>query len=239
MINCKNCGAPLSLGDAYCPHCGTPNPEAQEHLKKLNQLDRRMDAARMEVEEEVQKSRKGYGLLIVLVLLLFANLVFFVLHGAAYEISDKIISESISEEQIRQQLDTLMDEGEYIELAMYMDKYSLTYRDYNEYYSIANLANYYNRALESMTQYLYASDSYDDPLIRVCSNILDYKEEYDQMKKREDSEKTLYHIERLNDEVNGFLKAYLKLTEEDIAGIKDMTGSALVILVNERLTNED
>ena len=20
----------------YCPHCGTPNPEAQEHLKKLN-----------------------------------------------------------------------------------------------------------------------------------------------------------------------------------------------------------
>ena len=34
MVNCKNCGAPLTLNDAFCPHCGTPNPEAQEHLKK-------------------------------------------------------------------------------------------------------------------------------------------------------------------------------------------------------------
>ena len=38
MVNCKNCGAPLSLEDAVCPHCGTPNPEAQEHLKKLKDL---------------------------------------------------------------------------------------------------------------------------------------------------------------------------------------------------------
>ena len=39
MVNCKNCGAPLSLNDAFCPHCGTPNPEAQEHLRKLEALD--------------------------------------------------------------------------------------------------------------------------------------------------------------------------------------------------------
>ena len=45
MVNCKNCGAPLSLNDAFCPHCGTPNPEAQEHLKKLRQLDEQFENA--------------------------------------------------------------------------------------------------------------------------------------------------------------------------------------------------
>ena len=82
MVNCKNCGAPLSLNDAYCPHCGTPNPEAQEHLKKLKQLDAKMESARQEVTAEVKKSKKGYGLLIVLAMLLFANLAVFILHSA-------------------------------------------------------------------------------------------------------------------------------------------------------------
>ena len=39
MVNCKNCGAPLTLDSAFCPYCGTHNPEAQEHLEKLQQLD--------------------------------------------------------------------------------------------------------------------------------------------------------------------------------------------------------
>ena len=57
MVNCKNCGAPLTLNDAFCPHCGTPNPEAQEHLKKLQQLDQRFEDASLEVAAEVRKSR--------------------------------------------------------------------------------------------------------------------------------------------------------------------------------------
>ena len=35
MVNCKNCGAPLSLDQATCPYCGTENREAIEHIKKL------------------------------------------------------------------------------------------------------------------------------------------------------------------------------------------------------------
>ncbi len=77
MVNCKNCGAPLSLNEAFCPHCGTPNPEAQEHLKKLRILDERFEDASREVAAEVKKSKKGYGILLILIMLLLANLVVF------------------------------------------------------------------------------------------------------------------------------------------------------------------
>ena len=56
MVNCKNCGAPLSLEEAVCPHCGTPNPEAQEHLKKLAQLNSAFEQTQYEVVDEVKNT---------------------------------------------------------------------------------------------------------------------------------------------------------------------------------------
>ena len=235
MVNCKNCGAPLSLNDAFCPHCGTPNPEAQEHLKKLQQLDERFESASLEVAAEVKKSRKGYGILIILVMLLLANLVIFVMHGMTYDIAERVIASKMSESEIRAQLDEFLDEGEYIELELFMDKFSLPYRDYEDYSRIAYLAEYQSRMIDAMTQYLYGTDPYGDPLVRTCQTVVDYEEALASLRKRENSERLLLHMEKLNDEVNGFLKNYLGLTDEDIAGIRNMSYSSLLILVNERL----
>ena len=239
MVNCKNCGAPLSLNDAFCPHCGTPNPEAQEHLKKLEQLDEQFENASQEVAAEVRKSKKGYGILLILVMLLLANLVVFVMHQASYEIADRIIAGRMSESEIKARLDEFLDEGEYIELDLFMNKFNLSYRDYEDYSKISYLAAYQNRMTEYMTQYLYGTENYGDPLVRACQAVVDYEDEYTSLMKRDNSEKALYHMEKINTEVNGFLKSFLKLTDEDIAGIRDLNESALLILVNERLSHEN
>ncbi|MBO4819656.1 MAG: zinc ribbon domain-containing protein [Firmicutes bacterium] len=239
MVNCKNCGAPLRLEDAFCPHCGTPNPEAQEHLKKLAELDKDVESAKQEVAEEVKKSKKGYGLLIIMVMLLLANLLAFAMHLTTYEIAEKIIASKMSETQIKAQLDSLMDQGEYIEMSVFMDKFNLPYKDYSEYNKISYMAEYYNRIIKAMTEYLYNREPYDDPLVTVCSNVIDYEQEYTMLKKRDNERSTLYHIERLNDEVENYLKTYLKLTDEDIEGLADMNYSGLLLLVNERLSYEE
>ena len=236
MVNCKNCGAPLSLNDAYCPHCGTPNPEAQEHLKKLKALDAEMESAKKEVSEEVQKSKKGYGVLIILAMLLLSNLIALITHAASYEISEKIIASRMSEPEIRAQIEELLEEGEYQELELFMDKYSLSYRDYEEYMPISYLASDYGRIADNMTRYLYAKDTYDDPLVKVCESIVNFKSEYKSVKRRDISEKTAYHVNRINEEVDSYLKTYLGLTDDDLKGLEDMNSSSLLILVNERLT---
>ena len=235
MVNCKNCGAPLTLNDAFCPHCGTPNPEAQEHLKKLQQLDQRFEDASLEVAAEVRKSRKGYGILLILVMLLLANLVIFVMHGMTYDIAERVIASKMSETEIKAKLDEFLDAGEYIEMDLFMDKFSLSYRDYEDYRKISYLAGYQSRMTDAMTQYLYGTENYGDPLIRTCQAVADYEEEYVRLSKRDNSEKVLFHAEKINTEVNGFLRNYLGLSDEDIVGIKDMNESSLLILVNERL----
>ncbi len=238
MVNCKKCGAPLSLDEAYCPYCGEANPEAQEHLKKLQELDKQFISAKQEVAAEVKKSKKGYGILVILVMLLLANLVVFSMHEASYEIADRIIAGRMTESEIKAQLDQFLEEGEYIELDLFMDKYSLSYRDYQDYSEIAFLAGFQNDIIEAMTRYLYCSDPYEDPLVKTCQAIINYEEEYTSLKKRDNSESVRFHMEKINTEVNGFLRNYLGFTEEDIAGIKDLKESSLLVLVNERLSNE-
>ena len=238
MVNCKKCGAPLSLNEAFCPYCGEANPEAQEHLKKFRTLDEQFQSASREVSEEVKKSKKGYGILVILVMLLLANLVIFAMHRMSYDIADRIIAGKMTETEIKAQLDQFLEEGEYIELDLFMNKFSLSYQDYEDYSKISYLAGLQSRVIEAMTRYLYSSDAYDDPLVKTCQAIVDYEEEYASLKKRENSESVCFHMEKIHAEVNGFLRNYLGLTEEDIAGIKDLNESALLILVNERLNHE-
>ena len=61
MVNCKKCGAPLSLDEAYCPYCGEANPEAQEHLKKLQELaDDAMPELRRQFNNELREDACYY-----------------------------------------------------------------------------------------------------------------------------------------------------------------------------------
>ena len=186
----------------------------------------------------MKKSRKGYSILVILVMLLLANTVIFGMHRMSYEIAERITAGRMTESEIKAHLDQLLEEGEYIELDLFMNRFSLSYRDYEDYSKISYLAGLQSRVIEAMTRYLYSSDAYDDPLVKTCQAIVDYEEEYASLKKRENSESVRFHMEKINAEVNGFLRNYLGLTEEDIAGLKDLNESALLILVNERLNHE-
>lgn len=238
MVNCKKCGGPLSLNEAVCPYCGEPNPEAQEHLEKLRELDEQFETASREVAAEVKKSKRGYGILVVLVMLLVANLVIFAMNRMSYDIAERIIARKMSGSEITAQLDRYLEEGEYIELDLFMNRFSLSYRDYEDYHKISYLGYCQNRIVDAMTEYLYSTDTYDDPLVRTCKAIADFEEEYGYLQKRDNSETVLYHMERIQTQVNGFLRNYLGLTEEDIAGLKDLNESSILILVNERLNHE-
>ncbi len=239
MVNCKNCGAPLTLEDAVCPHCGTPNPEAQEHLRKLAKLDRDFRKTKTEVAEEVRKSKSGYGVLVILVMVLLANLFMIPLHAATYDIAEKIVASKMGSAMIRETMDELLEEGEYIEMAVFNDKYQLSYQEYGDYNRIAFLAEYYNRLISNVTDYLYGKDPYNDPLVSACQNIKDFVSEYEYSGRYIDDRKMTKYIEDLNGEFEAYIRTYLKLTDEDIAEINDMSNSELLLRISERMAYEE
>ena len=239
MVNCKNCGAPLTLEDAVCPHCGTPNPEAQEHLEKLARLDRDFKDTKKEVAEEVRRSKSGYGVLVILVMVLLANLFMIPLHASSYDISRRIIASKMGEARIRETMDELLDQGEYIEMAIFADKYELSYQEYGDYNRIAYLAEYYNRLIGNVTAYLYGKDPYNDPLVSACENIKDFVSEYKHTNRYMDDRRMMNYADGLNEEFEAFVKASLKLTDEDIAMIDDMSNSELLLRISERMAYEE
>ena len=215
MVNCKNCGAPLSLKDGVCPHCGTPNPE------------------------EVRKVSRGYSLLVILAILLLANLILVPLHSASYEIAERISASRMSKQEITARMDELLQKGEFIEFKVFCDKFVLSYSQYSEYLTISSLAESYNRIMENVNNYYYGTNNYDDPLVRLCQYIGDFKESYRYAQRRDLSATMAECVERINGEVDRVLKVYLHLNEEDIASIEELSSSALLILINERLAYEE
>ncbi|MDO4533269.1 MAG: zinc ribbon domain-containing protein [Coriobacteriia bacterium] len=239
MLNCKNCGAPLSPDEAVCAYCGTPNPQVQESLKKQKALDKAVDSTRQQVVDEVKQAKRGYSLLVVLAVLLLANLVLLPMHEASYEIADTITEGDMTQNQITATLDQLLDEGEYIEMGVFADKHHLSYSDNREYMMIASLAADYNDVIEYTTRYFHGTDDYDDPLVRACQRIKGFKENYANITSRDISPDKLVHVERINAELESYVRDNLHLTDEDLADISTMSDTRLLVLVDERLHDED
>ena len=239
MVNCKNCGAPLSLDEAVCPHCGTPNPEAQEHLKKLSKLDKDFKKARKEVEIEVRKSKRGYGVLIILVMLLLSNLSVFILHSASYDIADRIWTSRYDKKTLHETLRGYIRDGEFEKLSIFYDSLRLPYEDSREYNTISYMASIFMRVQKNMSDYLNSADYYSDPLVKACENAKDFVDEMKRIRRYRTEEPHLAEIEKLNGEFEKYLNTLMKLTDEDIASIDSISSGELLVLVSRRLSNEE
>ncbi|MBR3227676.1 MAG: zinc ribbon domain-containing protein [Erysipelotrichaceae bacterium] len=241
MLNCKNCGAPLSLEDAVCPYCGTPNEEAKVHIDTLDEMKEDFKETKTEVIREVKKTKKGYNLLVMIVLLLLANLVLVPFHTADYEIAEHINASKLDREEVIRQMNEALNDGEYARFVALFDRYAADYNDFRDYTSIYYQASEYMDVMETVSNFYYEKDPYSDPLVKACSYIKDYEDAYASYLRYHGDESgfALDHINRINDEADLFLRTYLKLTDEDIGTIKDISASDLLLLVSRRLGNEE
>ena len=90
-----------------------------------------------------------------------------------------------------------------------------------------------------MTNYLYNPDPYSDPLVRACQDVTDFKSEYASFLRWADEDEDIRFGEQLNCDFDAAVKEYLKLTDEDLKEAENMTSSALLVRVNERMNNEE
>ena len=238
MVNCKNCGAPLSLEQAVCPHCGTENPEAIAHLKKLAQLNRDFKEAKIEVDTEVKKSKRGYGLLVLLVMVLIANIVLFGMHAASYSIADSIRASKYDKQQIGEKLEGYLANGDYDRFAKFYEAYVLSYSDFPQYRHISSLAYQYTYLKKYVSSYFNSENRYSDPLVYACRSISDFENDRKNISRWADEETDMDEINKLIADYELYLKTFLKLTDEDIAQMSSMSESELLIMVSGRLNDE-
>ena len=239
MVNCKNCGAPLSLNEPVCPHCGTPNPEAQEHLKKLEKISKQYQKTEKEVVSQVKKNQRAYSVYTILVAILLANLILIPFHSASYEIADGIIARRLKEDNYKEKLDQYLANKEYDEFSVYFSRLNLNYNEAGNYNRYAFMIDEYCYVKRYVSDYLYATNTYSDPLVRACSNIIDFVSDYNRTLNYFDDKEALKIMAEINEEFELFIKTYLKLTDEDIEQIENLSNSELLVLVSGRLENNE
>ena len=196
MVNCKKCGAPLSLDQVKCPYCGEVNEEAREHLEKLAKLDKDYKKTKQEVMTEVKKTKKGYNLLVILVMLLIANMLMIPVWGASYDIAEKIAVSNQPISEVKEELSRLLEDRDYPAFVACYDRNEINYNE-------------------------------------------DFEDDYVSLTRWEDDPFVLKYINEIREEYELFLKTFLHLTDEDVTGLAGMNSSAIVVLVNERLNNEE
>lgn len=239
MVNCKNCGAPLSLDEAVCSHCGTANPEAQEHLKKLAQLNKDYQKTKFEVVTEVKKNKKGYGVLTILIVVLLANLFLIPMHASSYSIADALIARRKPNAEVKEILSGYIESKDYERFVVTYDKYCNDYRSYQEYSRFYYQAYNYLRIKEYVTDYFFAKDLYMDALVNSCQEITDFKENYEHTLKYSSDDVYIEEIKEMNEDLDLFMRTYLKVNDADIEKMSTMSESELLVLISERLANEE
>ena len=150
-----------------------------------------------------------------------------------YQARKKSVQEKISA------MNELLEKGEYAEFYNYYDRFNIRYDQFREYNSIAYLSSYYSTVCKYLSDYLFAKESYSDPLLRLCTAMKDYVDDYKSVIKREDNDFTIRYINDLHDQFTNLIKNCLNYTDEDIAKIGDLSSSELVILTTERMNHEE
>lgn len=242
----------MGFEDLKCPYCGTPNPFAEKHQKEMRRFETEFVQARDEV---VTASRKRAGrnaalILLLVLVLLDAGAFFFVSVSSdiGYEIRRKEVEAGAG-----RHLETLLsflEEGDYCGFAEYYSTNGLYHVSdenvLNEYEAVERAAGYYEWVVRDLERYI-GGNSYrfrGDSLDSTCSYMAEYltrlwnvEEDFSYQKETLLAPDKMAYIEDMRNRVSLLLQAYAGLTEEEAAGLGDMSESRILKILKERLVS--
>lgn len=244
----------MGLEDLRCPYCGTPNPFAEKHQEEMRRFEKEFAAAR---EEVVRANRKRAGrntslILILVLLLLDAGAIFFagISSEIAYDIKEKKVGAQA--EQHLENLQALLEEGDYCGFSAYYSANSIYYAgadsSLDAYSAVHSAAGRYRWILQDLEKYL-SGDSYsfrEEALSRTCSYMAEnltklwaVEDDYSYHKEIYLAPDKLAYIEDMRERAALLLKTYAGLTEEEAGSLGDLSQSRIQKILEERLVSAD
>lgn len=235
MIKCKNCGAQLDINTEVCPYCGTVNDEATEHVKKMRHFESDYANVKKDVFSSVKTFSKGYGSLIILIVLLVACLVSIFVGGASYFIIEAISNANYqnNREEIIAKIENYIENEEYELFDAYMTsiEYNTYIDDFNHYRQLSQMTGYYQRIRQDIFNYIFEASTYNNPiddLVQQVSNFYEtaYEDYYD------DS----IDCSKLIAKVDDLMIKYFNFTSDDILRLHEgISESELSTILYERM----
>ncbi len=243
-MNCKKCGAPLTLTQKFCDNCGAPNEEASKHIEDMERYGRTFYKTKQEVENNSKWFFEYIVPITVLVIALVASAFFMYASNSllAYKIADNKSRNYVkdNEEEVQAELREMLKNGEYQEVlrASYHDRRLKNDDEYSSWSGFYEVAEDYYLIRDSVISYCddNVNDTYlkDDAISSITESIIDMYH-YTTYNNCEESKE---YINDLINNAESILKVYCNLTDEQISRITQMDKTSVLALITGGMSIE-
>ena len=246
-MKCRYCGGEIPLEAAVCPYCGRPNEEARQHAEDMRHFRKEFQKTSDEVKEKAARAGKRSVRILISALLIAGGLVFIILGSHAYDFAYRARARKAEKNaavNIEKAAEYLKN-GEYAVFASFAHEKKISYTDaFEEYDYCYRMAYSYKNFEQDLIKIVfpgrYGAGSY---ALRNCTDDLHdfYRslkaDEYLWNREPNDLEKETAAALRKN--VEALLVTYLGLTEEEAAGMEDLSEANRALLLERGLARYD
>jgi hypothetical protein len=248
-MKCEKCGSEISINDKYCPSCGALNDIGASHIDDMKRFEKRFSNT-----ENVVRNKSDWFVKYItpMVVLLVSAVIFVVLAtfmaDSGYSISRKRIEayNSSHAAEIDEHITELMNDEKYLETYMLyyvadQVKSDGTSEYYNGWYRYLNVVDYYYQARDSVIAHYISGDADygDSNLSKAASAIYEFYAAQSEKSLTRATPDSIIYIQKIKTDMESFLKAYCKFTDEDISSLPEKDKTGIVTLMARRMTDEE
>ena len=246
MIKCPNCGSQMGLEDKFCPYCGSPNTQAVQHQRDMEQFQDDYSETKEHVYRRTEVLRNQGSLLIMMVLILIAMIIAIILNARAWDIGYKIREKNVARYSATDTdiVEQYLEAGEYGKFTGYFDSNDMYYDYDGTYDAVKSAARSYVRLFEYVndiqdpSSYLFREDAGSGGFEYLAENLMriyTVEKDYSYNKEKVLTEDKLVYIHDIQERAGVMAKAYFGLTDEDVQEIPNMSAGKLEALLEERI----
>ncbi len=254
-MECKSCGSPLTLEQAYCPFCGAKNEVAAKHIEDMKRYDSEFAQTKTTVLKQSKWYSRYLAVMLAIVFVAIVNVVVIILEYDSYVLQNwkHRIYHSLHEEEVMEMLFEWEEAGEIAKIELYYDVTSFIGLDEaNQFMPLIMAYDNMERLKAALIQLSMESmaakqRNYDDgegyQIEAAAGAIVQMYEifsgQYYKWNDNAYDDRHMEHIMAMEASVKPWLKAYLYFTDEDIEKLPAMQKYEVVSLIDRRISENE
>ena len=251
MMKCKYCGGNLTLEQAYCPHCGRPNEEAEQHVKDMEHYKSNFEDTKSDVYEVAEKNTEIMSHTVIITVQVILCVIVFVVATHSWSIHRGLMQfdSKIRYNSYVKQMEQYLEDEDYIRFSAFCDRHYIraygSDNRYEDYRLLIEASGDYRYIYETLMKAVTTSSDSSDRLSGLYESISEYYErlekilhpadsEYMEKQYQELPEEQKEAILRMETNVEMLLQTYFGMTPEEAENFGAMSNAKKIVFLEEK-----